>query len=409
MSSLILTKTKKAKFLWEQYVVLLFLFLGAMNFITRYYYWFFIAFFLFCLLVKKIRLDGSLIWLLGLSLSILLFSKGATDSITNMLKPFVYPLCYLMGSGLLKHYKTNSEKETNENLIVKVLIILALGLLVHLLLNLFTNIGSVDRNTVDFWTKDTLSATGQTALSCLPIAMICACLFLKTKKWHKILAIIGLLLIMYYGLVLASRTIFVFIILEILFIVAYRFFTSKQKNNYIIKVIVFLGVAICGVALVYNLNLFNIKTIVMESNFYERFFGKWAGDIRSDKRFEYKILYLRNMWGNFLGGGNIYDSFKVYAHDLFLDTYDYAGIFALMSVVGYIIISFKRFWKCLKDKNTAFSFRLIVSCVYVIFYLEFMIEPILLGMQWLFALFCVFDGMICSYLEDRKACLIKRD
>lgn len=390
----------------EQYLILFFLFLGAMNFINRYYYWFFIAFFIFCLFISKIKFDNTLFPLLGLSLSIVVFSNGDSSLIMNIVKPFIYPLCYILGRGILKGFKSDIAKKQNETSISIIIIVLSLGLFVHLLLNLFVNFGSSNRNTIDFWTQTTYSATGQTALSCLPIAVICATLFSESKPWQKIISICALLLILFYNLILAGRTAFLFVVLCTILALAYLFFgTKERKFDFKAKLIIWMVVLIFLAVVLYSYNFLNIKNTIIGSNFYKRFFGKQTMEITEDSRFKLKMLYLKNMWGNFFGGSNIYSIVDGRAHDLFLDTYDYAGIFALISVIAYIIFSLKNFWCCILNKSIDFKIRQLILCIYFICYMEFMIEPILIGMQWFFAIFCFLDGMLYSYLDDNKKLL----
>ena len=70
----------------------------------------------------------------------------------------------------------------------------------------------------------------------------------------------------------------------------------------------------------------------MSSNFYKRFFTD-EFNLASDARGSIKILYIKNMWGNFWGGGKIANIVGGYAHGLFLDTYDQAGVFAFIFVI----------------------------------------------------------------------------
>ena len=88
--------------------------------------------------------------------------------------------------------------------------------------------------------------------------------------------------------------------------------------------------------------------------------------------------------------------------DIFLDTYDEAGIFAFLGILGYILISINHLCKCISDDTLDFGFRQIVLCVYVICYIEFMVEPILQGMSWFFASFCLIDGYVSRILRHNK-------
>jgi len=91
-------------------LVLFFIFMGAMDVINRYYYWVYIAFLIYiCTPKRKINVNVSFVFLLLLSLSILMFNSVSHQSITNMIKPFTFPVCYVMGTGLLNEVSSVDE------------------------------------------------------------------------------------------------------------------------------------------------------------------------------------------------------------------------------------------------------------------------------------------------------------
>ena len=147
--------------------------------------------------------------------------------------------------------------------------------------------------------------------------------------------------------------------------------------------------------------LSNLERFNKESNFFDRFFGGSEQDFSSDSRLDLKWIYLQNLEKSIFGGASIRNEFEAYAHDIFLDTYDEAGIFALGSVIVYIVFSLKRLYKCVINRAISFQFRQIMLCVYLGFYIEFLLEPILIGMQWMFCFFCLIDGMLASYLKTQ--------
>ncbi len=386
------------KFSLSQMFILLFMFLASMNFINRYFYWVFIAFILFCCVFKKIRIDTSLMLLMVLGFSFLFFGKEDFSKITGLIKPFVFPVCYLMGKGIINKEKDVFSVDKNESQFTKIIYIFVVGTIIHILLNLSLGIGSENRNTIDFWAQGVISATGQTALFCLPIGIACAW-FCGDVKWNKKLLAVGiLLLILYYNLILAGRTALAMILfatlIALLFIL--KFGVGKKQA---IKAVLFILFALCLLGVLYQYNIFGIKILFEKSNFYERFFGEWAIDFDEDSRIEMKLEHLRNMWGNFWGGSHSHAKFG-YAHDLFLDTYDYAGIIAFISLTLYVALSVRRMIKCILNRQLNLQFRLMILCIYVVLYMEFCIEPILIGMRWLFGLFCFIDGMLDSYIKD---------
>ena len=378
-----------------QVLILLFVFLFAMNFINRYFYCVFIAFALFLLVNKKFTISFSLVALLGLSFCIIFFSKDTTSAITSYIKPFIYPICFLIGSSFFNNESSKYHPTKRENSINTIIVVIILGLLVHFLLNFAINIDNDERNTTDFWTNEVLSATGQTAIACLPIAISCAWLVSDTKLINKIFAVITLCFVLAYNLVLAGRTIIIMTGICLIASIIHLLFNGKKtkKTSIIIVVLVILAI----VALLINFNAFGLQDEILNSNLYDRFYGEWAQDIDDDGRSKLKLVYLSRFFDNLWGGSVIKDDIG-YAHDIYLDTYDYCGIFGLIFTIIYVIASIIRGFKVLKLKGVSFKFKQLVFCFYLVSNIEFFIEPILYGMPWFLASYCLVDGLLYSFI-----------
>ena len=83
-----------------------------------------------------------------------------------------------------------------------------------------------------------------------------------------------------------------------------------------------------------------------------------------------------------------------YAHDLLLDGYDEYGILGILMLLG-ILASGVRAWYRLMirteyAKETKLAFRGVNRAVWLFFY----VEPILPGMQWLFACYALINGIM---------------
>ena len=104
------------------------------------------------------------------------------------------------------------------------------------------------------------------------------------------------------------------------------------------------------------------------------------------------------MWG----GENINTLFGHRAHDLYLDTYDEAGLIALITIAIYIICSLSRMVKCLKCKSLSTQVKLLIACVYVACNIQFWLEPILRGVPWLLASYCFIDGAVSRLIKNER-------
>lgn len=378
-------------------LVLVFIFLAMLNTINAYYYFVFIGFGIFVLRREsKMIINGSFCALLMLAVSFVVFSPNYSYSLLGMLKPFTFFMCYVMGCGLFE-----SEKKEPHQLLKSfytTCICVVSGSFVHYLLNWLSNLSNLGtRNTIDFWTKTVIAATGQAPLACLSLALAIACLFSNVSKKIKLACFAVLIVILAYNLVLSGRTLFIVTI--IVFIVAFLHSLGNKKTKKLRYVVTVIAV-ILVILTIFNLNLFGVRSYVESSQFYERFFGDEASmELDEDGRMENKMQYIENASKYPFGGSNMHEQFG-YAHDIFLDTYDEAGIFAFLAVVLYIIATFRRMVKCIKRKDLPFEFRQIVLCVYAVLYVQFMIEPILQGIPWLFASFCVIDGSLSRLLVE---------
>lgn len=395
MSQLSKTKVPMA------YIVLFFFALATMNVINRYYYFAYIAVGLFCIKQnRRFKLDaGPVAMLFLLAASWVLFSPESTASIFGLIKPFTYLLCYIVGNSLLDDDINYGKDKTPLKLFYITVTAVATGSLAHYLLNWVTNRNYGSRNTIDIWVGTEMAATGQAALACLPLGLAIACLFIKTGKKIKIASIAAILLILGYNLVLSGRTLLIMFAVIVLVALFHKLSTLKEGRARLIALFIAI---ILLIVFVYQTNLFNVRSYIEGSPLYDRFFSdKSDEDVEDDERLDRKIYYLKNFDRHLFGGAHLLEEIG-YSHDIILDTHDEGGIFAFVGMLGYLFISLGHLVRCLKDKSLSFEFRNIVLCVYVIVYLEFMVEPILQGMPWLFATFCLIDGYVARVVKHNK-------
>lgn len=383
------------------------LFLMGMNFDGKFFYWVFGAFFVWAFSCRsRVRLDLSLVMLLVLAASLIVFDPSATaGGLGALLRPIGYVLCYVLGRGLFDGYDGAWEQQAVRAYILKIFWVLIFGLLTHVLFNFFLNMGSLSRNIDDVWTGKSLNATGQAALSCLPVAVTSAFLFVEGNRKQKWGAAAILVFLFINNLVLAGRTLLIYIVLCLVMGLGYFLFFSGTEQRKKWKVITIALALVLLLAAAFYFDLFQVRTLLLESNLYIRYNRLFAESFLKDSRNAHKSLYWENFGFHWWGGDHIYKDYGVYAHDLYLDTYDYVGIFAFVGVCLYSLFSFGRMLRCIFDRRLDWQLRQVILNFYLVFHIEFWIEPILKGLPWFFALFCLLDGMIHSYLEIRHKVL----
>lgn len=370
-------------------IILALLFLMALNFINRFYYMAFCAAaLLFLMQHDAIKLPRAIIPALLLSVSMCVFSPSASYSLLGLLKQFTYPLCVLIGYNLTY----SNDARIAEKQSIALTTVLALGAFGHYLLNLLLNRGVVaERNMLDFWTRSVLAATGQAALACMIVAVATALLFMSTRKLVKILMVAILGSVIYYNLMLAGRTLFVLIVVAVVAAFITKFIIAP---NQAVRIKLLVGMVIIGALLIvlFSSNAFGIQDVIAESNFYDRFYGDYAMGVDEDGRMERKLKYLSLMWEYPFGGGEIRRVVGGYAHDIIFDTYDEGGFFALLAIMLILIDMVVKCLRIFRSPKFSEDFTILVASFLAVIMLEFMVEPILVGMPWLLASYCVLYG-----------------
>ena len=380
------------------FVITLLLIMAGMNVLNQSYYFFLAAVALAIVIGRRIAIDVDAICLMLVGLSWVVFSPTGHDSTTSIMKPFLYAFAYLAGGCYLSHSCKNKNADATEKAFIRMTVILSVGPFVHYLLNMIYNQGFSSRNTIDFWTRTVLSATNQAAMSCMAVSIAIGALLAKVKAKYKWLSIIVLLAVVSYNLTLAGRTTFVIIAIVGMLSSVYLHANSKRtkKSKLILRIVLIaLGLVLC-----YIYDIFGLKTAIMDSNFYYRFFAETAYyDIESDTRMARKVLFIKNFSRGIFGGAHLRNSDIGYAHDIILDTFDEAGIVAFFAMIVFLIrrgIAFRRFMKRTKVRLVS---RQILLGLYAALLLQFMVEPILQGAPWLFTLFCFHSGMLTVFFR----------
>ena len=393
-------KTEKRLFSFRDTVVLLCCFLAALNVGGRHYYCVFAAFGLLLAFGGcTIRKNGQTLCLLVFALSLMLFSPAAHDRLTSVLKPFAYLLSYITGYSVIRGRGAGKTMERTEAAVSRGILVAAAGPFLHMMLNYAANYGSSIRNTVDIWSGAVLSATGQAALGCLPVGVGCAVLFSDRKALRKLPAVGVLALILGYNLILAGRTLVALALAALLLAGVFALIAAPFGRGR--KRIFAFVLAVCVILLALYLNNgFGVRDMVQQSNLYDRFFGTAAMEPLSDSRWSSKLLYLGKFFEHPFGGSHIYRETGRYAHDLLLDTYDEAGIFALLAIAAFVFKSAANLWAVLRSSTCSFAFQQMVLCTYGALYIQFAVEPVLAGVPWLLALFCFIEGMVVGALAQ---------
>lgn len=399
---------KVKKFSFGDMLLGLLLFLTTMDFQGMFFYLALVTFACWMLFCKgTLHVDFSFFLLLLLAASIYIFDTDTTKSASYLIRLFLFPICYLMGSCFFSGKHAYEVGQYAEKTIMRILTILSMGFLVHGALNFFLNLGSSSRNILDIWAGTTMNATRQAMIVCLPVAFSVALLFTHGKLISKLGALAMLVLAFAYNLLLAGRTIVFLILLCAAICIIQTLVNRKQSIKTKITLVLILFGVLCIVIALYQADALGIRSYVEDSNLYKRLFDQDLTEMASDSRLESKLAYIQYMPQYLWGGGYIFQRVGSYAHDIFLDTYDDAGVFALLAIGIYVILAITRLLKCIFNEKISAGFKQVISCTYASFLTVFMLEPILLGHHWFLIVFCLIDGLVSGLLRQQRLVPVK--
>lgn len=383
---------------FRQVVTYCLLFLAAMNFFAKFFYFAFASLILILIIQRKLLVNYTC--LIYLALGVIMAVYNFDEGVMSMLKCLAYVALYLVGYNfmIVKSGRHSVLFEYSQNDVEKsgylLLVMISAGSFTHYALNFIFNFDKVlTRNTFDIWSGEVMAATGQSTLACLMVGLAVAMIFIPPKKICRVIAIICLVIILAYNLILAGRTLIFITAILILLSIIYMHFALKTPLAKF-KLLIGIAVAVLAVVFVFTFNIGDIRDYVFESNLLERF-NVFNSEIFDTDRSNVKLSFIMNFWKYPFGGLHMRDEFG-YAHDLLLDGYDEYGIFSLILLIAILITGIVELYKLVRYTDYSFTFKLALICIYVSILLEFCVEPILAGMPWLFSCYCLINGCITA-------------
>lgn len=283
--------------------------------------------------------------------------------------------------------------------ITKCITAIAIGFFAHAMLNLSFNIGSSDRNIMDFWTKSSLAATLQATLVTMILSMFFYTIFCMKSIWKKIFLISCMLLSLLYLSLIATRTpIVIWSVVTIVAVIFYMILNNKLKKH--LKILVIIGALIITMIYMYNNNTFGLKVIVEESNLFARL--NESETLKSDEsRLETQVLAIDSILKNPLGTKDYIGDLK-YAHNMWLDLAKEVGIIPFILLIIYTINIIASVLKIIRNNNINKDYKILISSIYIGMLINFLVEPILQGIPFYFLMFVIINGLIDMQANDIK-------
>lgn len=342
-----------------------------------------------------------LIFIFGLTYSVILNIYHDYDFFRGYREIFLPTVMFLIGILSMDPNKTIDQ---NIDLFKNTFLILAVGLFIYSILNLifhltyYGDISISSRMIHDIWTGEQIQATAQGSKLTLMIALASSLLFLGNfyKKYTKLIIFSCAIISLIASLIMANRSTFIILIGSFVAAnIVYLAISRKKITNYIRYIIVLVILSIVGIV-VYNLDIFGIKSFILSSNLYSRVEGL-NYYLNHDPRIAAWIKTLKGLYYFPFGGYNT-DIYLNYAHNFWLDVGYAAGILPLSLLLIITYLYFLYFVKVLiniPDDN----FKIFVSSLTTAVLLNLMIEPVLEGHYYLFMVFMLQLGLMKGLVD----------
>lgn len=323
---------------------------------------------------------------------------------------FSYKLGFYSTMGLclpMAYYIGSNIKKTDEESLKKVIYLFAFGMAIHIVLNLITDIvidgkdfiGSISH--YDIWIKEGVLTTSTAVNSIFVIALLYYFIVHETNRKYKVIGISLFALIMLYDIALGRRTpLFMTALCIFISILIDQLLFKSNKN---IKPLIFTAIVLFVIALLffltYSFNLFGLKETLMGFGIVKKFMEYGLDSGRLKIFFKAIKLVPQHLWG----AQEIRNILDIQIHDLWMDTFDYAGIIPFVLLVIHSLMFIKTIKDIIKSKKINNSFKLFVLVLFIAIAIQLFLEPIMSGSSLFIIIVIIIEAILEKIViyEDR--------
>lgn len=281
--------------------------------------------------------------------------------------------------------------------IKRIIFAMLIGFGVHAFLNYISNIGVTRWLLTDFFTGSIQAATGSGVLNTMIFSLLAYLLFIEKDKKIKILGLVLEIVACIYSFQLGGRT--QLIILGLVFVIIFFFYLFEKKGFVpTFKIIMRLVFLVILVYIVYQLDIFSIKTTIESSNLLLRL--EQGGLEASD---QYRINSVLNglllLMNHPFGGQET----VFYFHNMWLDVGRVSGVFPFLFLLLYSVLATYHVLMIFLNKNYNITIRYLFLSLYLGIQINFFTEPIMEGAISFFLAFCFLSGLVdYMYYRTRR-------
>lgn len=337
---------------------------------------------------KNLRLPGNFI--LPVLFSVLCFFFVFPDSgILPAAKFLAVPLIWITGYNL--------PESGNIGGIFRTASVLAFGMAFRVLGNFIYNIAigtelSSGRS-LDIFSGKYSAATGQIVNATFLIAVLYWIIFCSKRK---IFAVSGVFLWIFagiYSVLIGSRSFIALSMLMAFLAFLLWFFGAKGAGRKIFAVLMLIFLSGIFAAL-FSSDFLGTKSLYENSYLFQRLEIHGNSLFGAGSRLLLKAEYLENFFRFPFGGNHIKNEVAGnYAHDLWLDIFDEAGIFAFFALVLFSVSSLLRMRRIYLLPEIGRNEKISGAVFTLVIFAQFFLEPIWQGAPLFFCAFLLIDGM----------------
>lgn len=281
--------------------------------------------------------------------------------------------------------------------IKRIIFAMLIGFGVHAFLNYISNIGVARWLLTDFFTGSIRAATGSGVLNTMIFSLLAYLLFIEKDKKIKILGLVLEIVACIYSFQLGGRT--QLIILGLVFVIIFFFYLFEKKGFVpTFKTIMRLAILVILVYIVYQLDIFSIKTTIESSNLLLRL--EQGGLEASDQyRINSVLNGLLSLINHPFGGQET----VFYFHNMWLDVGRVSGVFPFLFLLLYSVLATYHVLMIFLNKNYNITIRYLFLSLYLGIQINFFTEPIMEGAISFFLAFCFLSGFVdYMYYRTRR-------
>ncbi|MBQ7604782.1 MAG: hypothetical protein IJU75_07470 [Clostridia bacterium] len=270
-----------------------------------------------------------------------------------------------------------------------------IGYAVHAVLNYSVNIGHKRWELIDFFSKSIHAATGSGSINTLIFSLSVYFLIIEKNRYVKLAGIAGTAVSLIYAFLLGTRTQFLILLIVsavVLFVHLKEKYGMSSAIRFAVTALILIGIA----ALVYGTDMFGVRTYIQSTNLSERYIDRDNLNEADDYRVSSIGRGIANAFLHPFGGLKATE----YYHNFWLDAGRVAGLFPLIALIVYSLVTNVHALRMIRNRGYSASFRYLLLCVYLGIQINFFAEPVLEGLRGFFFVFLIINGMTeCCYYK----------